>query len=1245
MAGENINRRINIYVNDKEVVNSSRGIGRAMKQVSNEMKNLNRDAEDYDEQMRRLVDTYAELERRQAQFRNDMAGTRSVLDRVKDALGPVATGMLAAFSIQEVISGFVSSFSEAMDIIVEFDQKQADLAAIMGKSRVGISALTADAIKYGATTSYNATQVTELQTELARLGNSEKDIRSMTAAILEGATALEADLGSAAEFIGGQLNSYGAEASKAQEFTDILANSANYSASSFESLGTALPKVSKVAALTDIPFTKLNATLGVLADESIAAETAGTGFRNILLTSAQAGKPYEEMLKKVARASDKTKMATELFGKENATVAVILATSTEKINANTKALENSAGAAQKLAKEKLNSIKGSVESFSGAWEGFILSLEKGDGPIAKTIIKIINLGTSILNLITPTKQLSDEIRGEQIELNKLVGKITSSNIGNDERKRLLIQLKDEYPDFIKNIDTETVSNDQLYTALGKVNGEYAKRIVLQREQEKIDKISVKQADSQEKYLKYYDELYDKIVTANVDRKLNVKIDEGDLLGSAQKVYDKLIKAGVSRMSTEAGSISALRQNIMAMEEEVARYGNQIDKANKKLDSHAKAMGVVKESERELVKLREQAFETGMKNAMKAPEAEVRAWVDAYNQLQNLRKEATEQGLENADKYNAEQLKKWLLDKARREAVDEKELEKEAKKIKKRNDDWLKDDAELEKKLRDTRQQAEDAKLATLQEGYDKERQVINAEYQHKTEDLQAQIVKEAELEKLRAGLATAQKSGDTVAIAHYKKELATKLELNKLYSEKIEALERTRMLKIAGLQEKYLLKELERKEAAQQVDVNRLKIAQNNELAGFDSLAHAKAILSDYLSNEELRKVTTLEQAKLRIKEVHAKQEYELQEQQLLDMMALWQGMLNQETEAGTPFFSEAQRTEINKFLDEAALKLSEIRAGKTEVATASKTKEKADLTGIDLLGLNANEWEKIFTNIDTFSGKLQAVVAVAGAMKNAFSMYFDYLNAAEDRSIQKFERSTNRKKKALDVQLDRGYITQDVYNARVAKLDAELDKKKALLEYKQAKRQRAINIANIMMNTAQAIMSIWAQVPKFDFGISAGILSGFVGALGAAQLATVLATPLPSPEGFKTGGYTGDGNMNDIAGPVHKREYVIPENVLFDKDPAIPRIINYVEAKRLNKAGYKKGGATSEMPTDNIDNTVVAKVENTLMYNLLLRTTNVLEKLESNGVDGYVVIDMPAAKKIKKQLRDLEALQNSAKG
>ena len=128
-------------------------------------------------------------------------------------------------------------------------------------------------------------------------------------------------------------------------------------------------------------------------------------------------------------------------------------------------------------------------------------------------------------------------------------------------------------------------------------------------------------------------------------------------------------------------------------------------------------------------------------------------------------------------------------------------------------------------------------------------------------------------------------------------------------------------------------------------------------------------------------------------------------------------------------------------------------------------------------------------------------------------------MTASENASLKKYEKGQDARKRALKRQLDSGQINQVQYKRKVEELDQELDRKKAEIEYKQAKRQRLMAIANIVMNTAQAIIGIWAQFPKFDFGATAAIMSGVVGALGALQLATVLKTPLPA-KGLEEGLY-----------------------------------------------------------------------------------------------------------------------------
>jgi cell shape-determining protein MreC len=92
MAGENINRRLNIYINDKEVVNSLSGITREMGKTRNELKNLNKN---YDSDVARLTKHLSDLNEKQ-EFREELKLTNKEMNAAQEnfsnLLGGLATG-------------------------------------------------------------------------------------------------------------------------------------------------------------------------------------------------------------------------------------------------------------------------------------------------------------------------------------------------------------------------------------------------------------------------------------------------------------------------------------------------------------------------------------------------------------------------------------------------------------------------------------------------------------------------------------------------------------------------------------------------------------------------------------------------------------------------------------------------------------------------------------------------------------------------------------------------------------------------------------------------------------------------------------------------------------------------------------------------------------------------------------------------------------------------------------------------
>lgn len=141
----------------------------------------------------------------------------------------------------------------------------------------------------------------------------------------------------------------------------------------------------------------------------------------------------------------------------------------------------------------------------------------------------------------------------------------------------------------------------------------------------------------------------------------------------------------------------------------------------------------------------------------------------------------------------------------------------------------------------------------------------------------------------------------------------------------------------------------------------------------------------------------------------------------------------------------------------------------------------------------------------------------------DSISALNDAINQVENAALARFEQGQEQRKKALDKRLKAGEISQEKYEAEVAKLDEETERKKIEIERQQAIREKALGIMNATISTAQAIIKAMA-----DPGGFAGIaLSALAGATGAAQIAAIAAQPLPQ---FATGGIVGGNSYSGDA-------------------------------------------------------------------------------------------------------------------
>jgi hypothetical protein len=95
MAGNKINREISIYINDIEVINSMAGISRAISQTNGEIRNLNKNSANYDQDLKRLTARLSDLKEKQAEFKEELQDTVLSSNEAREALTNIFVGLMA----------------------------------------------------------------------------------------------------------------------------------------------------------------------------------------------------------------------------------------------------------------------------------------------------------------------------------------------------------------------------------------------------------------------------------------------------------------------------------------------------------------------------------------------------------------------------------------------------------------------------------------------------------------------------------------------------------------------------------------------------------------------------------------------------------------------------------------------------------------------------------------------------------------------------------------------------------------------------------------------------------------------------------------------------------------------------------------------------------------------------------------------------------------------------------------------
>lgn len=173
------------------------------------------------------------------------------------------------------------SLNKAMD----FEAQMSSIQALTGATDAQMKSMQSLALQQGAQTKYSALQAGQAIEELLKAGITPATVEAGALnASLNLATAGSLDLAAAAEIMSTALNAFQEDGMTAAQAADILAGTANASATSVEELRYSLSMSSAVAAGLGMNFEDVNVALGLFANRGLKGSDAGTSLKTMLQT-------------------------------------------------------------------------------------------------------------------------------------------------------------------------------------------------------------------------------------------------------------------------------------------------------------------------------------------------------------------------------------------------------------------------------------------------------------------------------------------------------------------------------------------------------------------------------------------------------------------------------------------------------------------------------------------------------------------------------------------------------------------------------------------------------------------------------------------------------------------------------------------------------------------------------------------------------------------------------------------------
>lgn len=341
--------------------------------------------------------------------------TVTLLDKVTAPFRSLYRMITSPISIALSIAGIGLGAKDTIGGFIDFQKGMSAVRALTGATNEEFKRLNQTAKDLGATTVFSASEVSQGMQYLGQSGWQVNEIIAAMPGLLDMAAAGGADLATASDIVATVMRAMKIEAKDASRVADIFAKTATSSATNIEMMGETLKYAAPIAQGFGLSLEEVAALTGQMANAGIKGSMAGTAIRSSLLSMATPTKAASALMKELNLSfsnadgtmkgmgtivrdlqtsfstltkEQRLNAAETLFGTYASSAWLgVIEQGADSYDAFQQSLEGSAGAAEEMAKIRLDNLAGDIEELSGAFETLQFELMEKLNPYFRQFIQ------------------------------------------------------------------------------------------------------------------------------------------------------------------------------------------------------------------------------------------------------------------------------------------------------------------------------------------------------------------------------------------------------------------------------------------------------------------------------------------------------------------------------------------------------------------------------------------------------------------------------------------------------------------------------------------------------------------------------------------------------------------------------------------------------------------------------------------------------------------------------------------